>query len=286
MAAADPLDCALDLMRRLPPQDVEKNLKKLIDLAPELAEDLLSAVDQPLRVAKDAKTGRDYLLCDYNRDGDSYRSPWSNEYDPPLADGTQPSAQLRKMEVAANAAFDTYRELYFEGGVSSVYMWDLQDGFAAVILIKKTADDAGSSGFKGSWDSIHVVEVQVPQGAARSATYKLTSTVLLYLNTEREKLGKLNLGGSLTRQVEQESALEAIGAGQDAVNAAHVANIGRMVEDMELRMRNSLQDIYFGKSKDIVNDLRSTVSLKEAAKQRNLASELTRKLAARQATGS
>lgn len=40
------------------------------------------------------------------------RSPWSNEYDPPLEDGTTPSPKLRKMEIAANEAFDTYRELY------------------------------------------------------------------------------------------------------------------------------------------------------------------------------
>ena len=26
---------------------------------------------------------------------------------------------------------------YFEGGVSSVYLWDLDHGFAGVILIKK-----------------------------------------------------------------------------------------------------------------------------------------------------
>ena len=40
------------------------------------------------------------------------RSPWSNEYDPPLDDGTVPSAKLRKLEIAANEAFDTYREMY------------------------------------------------------------------------------------------------------------------------------------------------------------------------------
>jgi F-actin capping protein, beta subunit len=52
-----------------------------------------------------------------------------------------------------------YRELYFEGGVSSVYLWDLDSGFAGVILIKKAGD--GSKMIKGCWDSIHVVEVQV-----------------------------------------------------------------------------------------------------------------------------
>lgn len=90
------------------------------------------------------------------------RSPWSNEYDPPIEDGTAPTPKLRKLEIAANEAFDTYRELYvahidyacsesshkyhliylcnryYEGGVSSVYLWDLEDGgFAGVVLLKK-----------------------------------------------------------------------------------------------------------------------------------------------------
>lgn len=67
------MDCALDLMRRLPPQQIEKNLSDLIDLVPSLCEDLLSSVDQPLKIARDRSMGKDYLLCDYNRDGDSYR---------------------------------------------------------------------------------------------------------------------------------------------------------------------------------------------------------------------
>jgi capping protein beta len=74
------LDCALDLMRRLPPENIEENLTSLIDIVPELTEDLLSSVDQPLKVSLCKKTGKEYLLCDYNRDGDSYRSPHSNEY--------------------------------------------------------------------------------------------------------------------------------------------------------------------------------------------------------------
>jgi len=60
----------------------------------------------------------------------SYRSPWSNSYDPPLEDGSMPSEKLRKLEIDANHAFDQYREMYFDGGVSSVYLWDLDHGFA------------------------------------------------------------------------------------------------------------------------------------------------------------
>jgi len=29
----------------------------------------------------------------------------------------------------------------------------------------------------------------------------------------------------------------------------HIANIGQMIEEMEIKMRNSLQEVYFGKTK-------------------------------------
>lgn len=34
---------------------------------------VLGTIDQPLKIAADRETGKQYLLCDYNRDGDSYR---------------------------------------------------------------------------------------------------------------------------------------------------------------------------------------------------------------------
>jgi len=267
------LDCALDLMRRLPPQQIEKNLSDLIDLVPDLCEDLLSSVDQPLKVARDS-TGRDYLLCDYNRDGDSYRSPWTNSYDPPLSDGTMPSERLRKLEVDANAAFDQYREMYFEGGVSSVYLWDLDNGFAGVILIKK-AGDPGSKKIKGCWDSIHVVEVQ-EKSSGRSAHYKLTSTSMLWLQTNRTGSGTMNLGGSLTRQVEQDCPV--------SESSPHIANIGTMVEEMENKIRSTLNDIYFGKTKDIVNGLRSVLPLQDANNQKKMIRDLQDALSKREST--
>lgn len=42
--------------------------------------------------------------------------------------------------------------------MSSVYFWDLDYGFAGVILIKKIGD--GVRNIQGCWDSIHVIEIQ------------------------------------------------------------------------------------------------------------------------------
>ena len=69
---------------------------------------------------------------------------------------------------------------------------------SGVILIKRAGD--GARNIKGCWDSIHVIEVQ-EKSTGRSAHYKLTSTVMLWLQTSRPGSGTMNLGGSLTRQV-------------------------------------------------------------------------------------
>ena len=140
---------------------------------------------------------------------------------------------------------------YYEGGVSSVYFWDLDDGFAGVVLLKKskpdvafpliqtlkinanawTATPKGKS--EGGWDSIHVFEA-IDRG--RLGHYKLTSTVILQLSTGNEALGDMDLSGNMTRQVEQDMPI--------TDDASHVVNVGKLVEDMELKMRNLLRRFY------------------------------------------
>jgi capping protein beta len=87
-------------------------------VAEDLTEDLLGSVDQPLKTCKDPECGKEFLLCDYNRDADFYRSPYTNKYyDPedPAAEVDEsefekPSEELRRYEEAANEVFDMYRE--------------------------------------------------------------------------------------------------------------------------------------------------------------------------------
>jgi hypothetical protein len=57
----DPLTACLDLTRRLPPQAIESNLELLCSVLPDLADDLLGSVDQPLKIKVDGG-GRQYLV--------------------------------------------------------------------------------------------------------------------------------------------------------------------------------------------------------------------------------
>lgn len=154
-----------------------------------------------------------------------------------------------------------------------MYLWDLEHGFAGVILIKK-AGDGDSKKIKGCWDSIHVVEVQ-EKSSGRSAHYKLTSTCMLWLQTNKPRSGTMNLGGSLTRQIEQDASVSEA--------SPHIANIGRLIEDMENKIRMTLNEIYFGKTRDIVNGLRSVQPLAEAKKTKDLQEELRKTLSQKSA---
>lgn len=95
----------------------------------------------------------------------------------------------------------------------------------------------------------------------------MTSTVMLSLAANANTtLGEMDLSGNMTRQVEQELPVES--------DESHIANIGRLVEDMELKMRNLLQEVYFGKAKDVVGDLRSVGSLSEGQRDRDAQREI------------
>lgn len=121
-----------------------------------------------------------------------------------------------------------FNSRYFEGGVSSVFLWDLEDGgFAGVVLLKKckalcvkshprisslpaALTSSSPSEPSGAWDSIHVFEVAE---RGRQAHYKLTSTVMLSMidrgvgqsskedKVEAKRDGEVTLSGSMTRQV-------------------------------------------------------------------------------------
>ncbi|XP_022768003.1 probable F-actin-capping protein subunit beta isoform X2 [Durio zibethinus] len=205
------MEAAMGLMRRMPPRHSETTLSALLSLLPHHSSDLLSQVDLPLQVLCDVDSGKEFILCEYNRDADSYR--------------------------------------YYEGGISSVYMWeDDNEGFVACFLIKKDGSKTGHGrrGYleEGAWDAIHVIEVgPEEEGATR---YCLTSTVMLSLTTDDESSGTFSLSGSIRRQMNMNLA----------VADGHLCNMGKMIEEMEGKLRNSLDQVYFGKTREMVCTLR------------------------------
>ena len=80
------------------------------------------------------------MKCEYNRDGESYWSPYTNKYFPETDEEDQayhPNEDLRKLEVAANDQIREYAKLYFTNPVTSVYFFESgEDSFGASFLIR------------------------------------------------------------------------------------------------------------------------------------------------------
>lgn len=73
-------------------------------------DEIAQKIDQPLETIDD--NGVPFLKCEYNRDGDSWRSPFSNQYFPPLPEDVDdaffPTGRLLDMEKRSNDLLREY----------------------------------------------------------------------------------------------------------------------------------------------------------------------------------
>lgn len=87
----------------------------------------------------------------------------------------------------------------------------------------------------------------------------------------------------MTRQLEQSLPLDAPSSSQkDSLNPSHISNLGRLIEEQEIKMRNLLSEVYFAKTREVVNDLRSLRGNGEEQKRKGLQGELVGLLRGRQ----
>ncbi len=249
-----------------------------------------SKIDTNNKLTKPKK----YIVCEYNRENESYRSPWTNEYYPPLlpvdndsneeegsgqvgGGGMKPSLLLRNLEIQANQVFERYTYLYYgrnddlddEGNevVSSVYFWDnstnsgvgssrnssteFKQGFGGCFLIRKMIDEPNVQ--KGYWNSIHHVDIgSIINGQSK---YKLSTTVLVNIdvnvdNGDSDEKNFITITGALSNEVEQTNPVK--------ISSDHIANIGRMIEDVEIKLRTNLDVLYIQKTREVIDSIRSS----------------------------
>jgi len=99
---------------------------------------------------------------------------------------------------------------------------------------------------KGWWDSIHVFEVTEQKKG--TFDYKLTTTVMISMGMNNGDVGEVDLSGSMTQQVAQILPV--------TKEQPHIANLGKMLEDLELKIRQTIEGIYIQKTKEVVNGMR------------------------------
>ena len=82
-------------------------------------------------------------------------------------------------------------------------------------------------------------------------------------------IGSSNLSGTLTRREEKTLPFES--------NLSHVQNIGSMLEAMEKRMLLQMEEVYFGKTNEIMGKVRVKARPTGVANQSNMFAEMMKK---------
>jgi capping protein beta len=145
--------------------------------------------------------------------------------------------------------FNEYRRLYYDQGIASVYFWETgATSFACAFLIKRDCE-AGGGVKKATWESSNLVQAETTL-AARSVKYSITSTVFLQIEASDQNAGNIDMSGGLTRQHEDFKPCS------DPFGEAHVFNMISLVENMESKLRGSLDMIYVGKTREIMERTR------------------------------
>ena len=249
----------IQINQLLPIIDIDKNIDAISSVIydnDDLLNEFLQKVDNRTKACTDDPKG-EFIMCEQNRDGDSYRSPITNTYFPPTEDAKYPSAPLRQLEETLNKMFKIYVRLYYSTStICSVYCWELgdtlADGYGVAVLIKNSLTDQKKIN-SGSWDSSNLITVTFEDESSgkKKAKYNLISTVNLAMSFNSKICGKVCLSGTIARS--SHFTKEVIDYTNDE---AHINNIGVLVEEMENSIRNTLDTVYLMKSKQIIDTAR------------------------------
>jgi capping protein beta len=227
-----------------------------------MTDELLSTVDIPLKIGTDSK-GNAYIHCDYNRDADSYRSPLTNEYKPPVKGGAVPPPHLRSLELIATRGFQSYLHHYFDNGVVSCYAWEADDdSWALGVFIAKTVDPR--EGVQGQICCSDVC--QVTKVGATKFEYSLVSSAIVTVQWGNPTTVRLS-GNVNDQHVVQGNANEPID---------HLITIGNLLEENADRFVERIRGIYISRMKEILTLMKEDVEGVTKQSRDQLASGLKR----------
>lgn len=157
------LSAAHALLRHSNPVEVDSKLLELISLKPSLRDALFQTVDLPFKIINDPDNNEQFIGCEFNRDADSYRSPFTNFYEPELPDGRRPSDRLREMEILAQSALLQPNPLFPPKSINSIYCWNIDKnvfGFGLFTEMQLFLEKRKKRTIYGTLQRSHVVRVE------------------------------------------------------------------------------------------------------------------------------
>ncbi len=226
--------------------------------------DVFKRFPMPFIINNSDKLGP-FIESEYNKDDDSYRSPWSNQYFPPFDPEKKiPKLlpkELRELEERLNKLIKLYLKLYYsEDAISSAYISfqdeSISNGFNCCVLIKSrviNSDYLKDTSFLESTNNISVKfmreRTNEPNVERIKVIYK-TNTIFLF-KLELKELENCCYNGTKNCECIKTTYVD------DYFDYdKHVKYIGNSIEENEGNLRMKLDKVYLEKNNYICKEIR------------------------------
>lgn len=238
-----------NILHRAPPADLEKNiqgLKQSMSTNLDATEALLKRHQIPFRVLELAEEGeKPFLLCQSNKVGEKYRSPWTNNLHPGGEPDPTDSDEIRRFETKMNHVWDAYKNLYYgHDSIGSVYLFPTDKGsFQGFFGIQKKCSS-------GSWNSMHLVHVDTPE--ENMCNYRVESTIMMAIEpeTNAKATTKFDISALLSKEVTKNAKVQ-----PSMVGSSHIENIGQLIEAIEIDLRSAIERVHVPKTQEIMEGI-------------------------------
>ena len=252
-----------NLIRIFPPDKLPLLKEKILSLDNEkndLIKDVFKNVPILLKVNNSDPLGP-FIECDINKDGDSYRSPWSNQYFPNIESNKFLPNELRQLEEKLNTFIKLYTKMYYgESAISSVYFKikdnSISNGFYCYTLIKNNISKSDKLKENSFIDSIHITTITFMRENAQGkeqikAIYKTKSNFIYDIKLKDFDNACFN-GNNKTAENTKTAYLD-----NYFDNETHISLIGSFIEENEEILRNQIDGYTLEKNNSICNDIRN-----------------------------
>ncbi|CDO63054.1 f-actin capping protein beta subunit, putative [Plasmodium reichenowi] len=245
----DKMEAALNICNTLPGHVFDDTIKMLSRIDQSITNNILINKEGSIKIKYDKEENKYYLGNMFNKEKDSYRSPYTNIYFPEhYINSYVPPEHLRTLEILYNNIFDRYRKAYYMNGLSSVYLWPnpIEDGFVACFLIKK--EEIFDKETNIEWEATHLIQVNIRN---LNVYYQISCTI----NFEIKKYNdNLLLSGNINKALENSKKVTDLYLIKDQY--FHMENMGYLIECMENSLRKSIEYIYILKIQDMLNSIK------------------------------
>jgi len=202
-----------------------------------------------------------FIESEFNKDGTSYRSPWSNKYFPAKENGKHLPKELRALEEKINMIIKLYLKMYYSSdAISSAYITftdaSISNGFNCNILIQGKIDNSNVLDKSSFLETTNIISVKFMRGRDKETNRE---TLKVIYNTNTILLFKIKM---------KDSECEFNGTESCSCNKptfikdyfetkTHLEYIGKSIEENEGKLRAKLDTIYLKKNNYICKEIRN-----------------------------